>query len=100
MNNITQAQVDNVASVFGVDTVAASEVVAEKASTVSASKVAKTKENKTRAKRTGTKQESAISIYKRLGGSRKEVIDAIQSELGMSQAGATTYFYNVKRICK
>lgn len=98
MSNITQAQVDNVASVFGVSTVSAQEVVAEKP--VTAPKVSKTKEAKTRAKRTGTKQESAISIFKRCNGVRKDVIEAIQSELGMSQAGATTYFYNVKRICK
>jgi hypothetical protein len=53
---------------------------------------------KNAAKRTGTKGELSIEIFKRLGGDRVGVIAAFQEELGMSKAGATTYFYNAKRI--
>jgi hypothetical protein len=45
-----------------------------------------------------TKQDLALEIFKRLGGVKAETIAAIQSELGMSAAGATTYFYNAKKI--
>jgi ribosomal protein L7/L12 len=45
-----------------------------------------------------TKQERAVELYKRLNGSKVEVIQAIQTELGMSLAGATTYFYNAKKL--
>jgi len=45
-----------------------------------------------------TKQEQAVAIYTRLGGDKAAVISAIQSELGMSAAGATTYFYNSKKL--
>jgi hypothetical protein len=47
--------------------------------------------------RAGSKGEAAIAIYKRLGGDKTAVISAIQSELGMSLAGSTTYFYNAKK---
>ena len=50
------------------------------------------------AKRAGSKGEAALEIFKRFSGARAEVITAIQNELGMSKAGATTYFYNAKRI--
>ena len=45
-----------------------------------------------------TKQTRAVDIYKRLGGDKAAVIQAIQDELGMSTAGATTYFYNAKKL--
>lgn len=45
-----------------------------------------------------TKQDKAVEIFKRLNGDKGQTIVAIQAELGMSQAGATTYFYNSKRI--
>lgn len=48
--------------------------------------------------KTGTKQEAAVEIYKRLSGDKAAVIAAIMSELGMSTAGATTYFYNAKKL--
>lgn len=51
-----------------------------------------------REKRAGTKQEKAIEIYKRLNGVRADVVAAIQKEIGMSILGATTYYYNCKRI--
>lgn len=46
----------------------------------------------------GTKQEAAVEIFRRLKGVKNEVIVAIQNELGMSVAGATTYFYNAKKL--
>ena len=45
-----------------------------------------------------TKQERAVEIYKRLAGDKAQVIQAIQTELEMSVAGATTYFYNAKKL--
>jgi len=45
-----------------------------------------------------TKQDLAVAIYTRLGGDKASVISAIQAELGMSAAGATTYFYNSKKL--
>ena len=47
--------------------------------------------------RVGSKLEQAIAIYTRLNGDKAATIAAIQSEAGMSQAGATTYFYNAKK---
>lgn len=47
--------------------------------------------------RAGSKLEQAIAIYTRLNGDKAATIAAIQSEAGMSQAGATTYFYNAKK---
>ena len=49
------------------------------------------------APREGSKLEKAIAFFKQFNGERKLVIDALQSEVGMSQAGATTYFYNAKK---
>ena len=45
-----------------------------------------------------TKQDRVVEIYKRLSGDKAQVISAIQTELGMSVAGATTYFYNAKKL--
>ena len=45
-----------------------------------------------------TKQDRAVEIFKRLSGDKAQVISAIQTELGMSVAGATTYFYNAKKL--
>jgi hypothetical protein len=45
-----------------------------------------------------TKQDRAVEIYKRLDGVKGDVIQMIQAELGMSLAGATTYFYNAKKL--
>lgn len=59
------------------------------------------KERKVRARKNGegpTKQERAVEIYKRLNGVKGDVIQMIQAELGMSLAGATTYFYNAKKL--
>lgn len=57
-----------------------------------------------RAKKTAdggpTKQTRAVDIYKRLGGDKAAVIQAIQDELGMSVAGATTYYYNARKLVK
>ena len=48
--------------------------------------------------RAGSKGELALAIYKRLNGDKAAVISAIQAEAGMSQSGATTYFYNCKKL--
>jgi hypothetical protein len=70
----------------------------------SAAKVAKAAKPKAekakRARKTEgpTKQERAVEIYKRLNGVKGDVIQMIQAELGMSLAGATTYFYNAKKL--
>ena len=45
-----------------------------------------------------TKQDKAVEIYRELNGVKEDVIAAIQSELGMSLAGATTYFYNARKL--
>lgn len=60
------------------------------------------KERKKRVKKTSdggpTKQDRAVEIYKRLNGVKGDVIQMIQAELGMSLAGATTYYYNAKKL--
>ena len=58
------------------------------------------KERAKRAKRTDgpTKQDRAVEIYRELNGDKATVISAIQERLGMSVAGATTYFYNAKKL--
>lgn len=45
-----------------------------------------------------TKQELATKIYNRFAGDKHATIEAIQMELGMTPAGATTYFYNAKKL--
>ena len=45
-----------------------------------------------------TKAERALEIYKNRGSMPREgVIQMFMQELGMTKAGATTYFYNAKR---
>lgn len=52
-----------------------------------------------RGPKTGTKQAKAIDIVRVLGVSAKtESIDKIMAELGMSKAGATTYFHNARHF--
>lgn len=46
----------------------------------------------------GSKQDRAVEIYKEMSGDRKQTIQAIMERLGMSTAGATTYFYNAKKL--
>jgi hypothetical protein len=53
-----------------------------------------------KAKRVGaspTKGDLALQVYKRLNGDKTNVISELQTGLGMSLAGATTYFYNAKK---
>lgn len=45
-----------------------------------------------------TKQDRAVEIFRELNGDKATVISAIQERLGMSVAGATTYFYNAKKL--
>lgn len=45
-----------------------------------------------------TKQSMATQIYRDLGGDKALVIAKIQEQLVMSLAGATTYFYNAKKL--
>jgi hypothetical protein len=83
-----------------------SPVVASMASTLSGKKgpsvapaVKKTAKISTGPK-SGTKTEAAIAIYNRHSGIKALTITAIQTELGMSLAGATTYFYNAKKASR
>ena len=46
----------------------------------------------------GSKQDRAVALYKEFNGDRKQTIQAIMEQLGMSTAGATTYFYNAKKL--
>lgn len=46
----------------------------------------------------GSKQDRAIEIFREFSGDRKQTIQAIMERLGMSTAGATTYFYNAKKL--
>lgn len=50
-----------------------------------------------KAPKENTKQAKAVEIFKRMNGS-KEAVTTIMQELGMSKAGATTYFYNAKKL--
>jgi len=46
----------------------------------------------------GAKQEMALELYKEyIEEGKPKVIDMFMSELDMSKAGATTYFYNTKK---
>ena len=45
-----------------------------------------------------TKQDRAVEIFRELNGDKAAVISAIQERLDMSVAGATTYFYNAKKL--
>lgn len=47
-----------------------------------------------------SKKVRSFELYESLiAEGKKAVIDAYMSELGMSAAGATTYFYNAKKLC-
>lgn len=97
--NISQDTVDAISSVFNVNSIPAAEIASKFAATAGKpTKAAKSTEPKERVKRTGTKQEAALAIFQRHNGNRKAVIADIQNELGMSNAGATTYYYNAKRF--
>ncbi len=45
-----------------------------------------------------SKQDRAVEIFRELNGDKAAVISAIQERLEMSVAGATTYFYNAKKL--
>lgn len=45
-----------------------------------------------------TKLDQAVEIFRERSGDKAAVIADIQSKLGMSLAGATTYFYNAKKL--
>jgi len=46
----------------------------------------------------GAKQEEAARIYQEVeGGEKKVIIERFMAELDMSKAGATTYFYNMRK---
>lgn len=47
----------------------------------------------------GTKLEMARALYAKANNtSRDEVVAMFMSQLGMTKAGATTYFYNVRKV--
>jgi len=85
---------------FPEDLVRPAQVVREeKAAKPKAEKAPKAVKAK-RAKRTEgpTKQDRAVEIYRELAGDKAAVISAIQERLGMSVAGATSYYYNAKKL--
>ena len=97
---ISQETIDTISSVFNVNSIPAAEISAKFAAMPKKpAKAVKSFEPKERVKRAGTKQEAAMAIFQRHSGNRKAVIADIKNELGMSDAGATTYFYNAKRFC-
>lgn len=73
------------------------EKVEKKAATKAAKKPATKSKRAKRENGQPTKQDRAIEIFKRLSGAKLDVIAAIQGELGMTPAGATTYYYNAKK---
>ena len=98
---ISQETIDTISSVFNVNSIPAAEISAKFAAMPKKpAKAVKSSERKERVKRVGTKQEAAMAIFQRHNGNRKAVFADIKTELGMSDAGATTYFYNAKRFCK
>lgn len=55
---------------------------------------------KTTETREGSKSQRAVDIYTKMvaeGKSRKDIITAFKSQLQMSDAGASTYYQNVKK---
>lgn len=77
-----------------------SNVIADMTQTLTKTKAAPAKASVKKAKRAGaspTKGDLALQIYKRLNGDKLTVINELQTGLGMSQAGATTYYYNAKK---
>jgi len=53
---------------------------------------------KEKTKRTNTKTARALQIFTQFNGDKQSVIGAYMTELKMSKAGATTYFYNAKKV--
>jgi hypothetical protein len=78
-----------------------SNVIADMTNVLTKAKAAPAKAVKAKkAKRVGaspTKGDLALQVYKRLNGEKTQVISELQTGLGMSLAGATTYFYNAKK---
>lgn len=52
---------------------------------------------KKKAKNTGSKTAKAVEIYKKHNGNKALIIEEYQNTLGMTKAGATTYYYNAKK---
>lgn len=69
---------------------------------VKPAKVVKTKVAAKRPRAEGpTKQERAVEIYRDfMGQSKDNVVAKIREQLDMSLAGATTYYYNAKKLYK
>lgn len=76
----------------------ATDVIVQAKATAKVNAAPKAKRVRARKGEGPTKQDLAVEIYKRLAGDKAAVIEAIQAELGMSLAGATTYFYNAKKL--
>ena len=45
-----------------------------------------------------SKKVAALRIFKEEKGARAKILERFMSELGMSKAGASTYFYNTKAL--
>ncbi len=48
--------------------------------------------------REGTKQQQAVEMYRNFNGTREEFVQKLVKELNMTEKGATTYYYNCKKI--
>jgi len=80
-------------------------VAAPKAAAAAEPKSTKTAKPKAKAEKKAkssspgySKQDRAVEIFLEFNGDRKQVIAAIVERLAMSTAGATTYFYNAKKL--
>jgi hypothetical protein len=78
----------------------ASDMVARSAKPVAVKAPKEAKEPRAPRASGPTKADRALEIFKRLSGDKAAVIAAIKDELSMSDAGATTYFYNAKKLAK
>ena len=82
----------------GVATLPLEEGTIHKARAPKARKASVTIQKATRAPKAGTKKVEALKIYRdNVAAGKAVVIDMFMANLGMSKAGATTYFYNCKK---
>jgi hypothetical protein len=53
-----------------------------------------------KARRVGTKQALVNEFFLKYGDDRQAILNYLMTDLGMSRAGATTYYYNAKKNAK
>jgi hypothetical protein len=70
---------------------------AAKEATPAVVKAPKVKEAKVKAPRAETKADKARALFTSMAGSaRKDIVKAFQEQLSLSEAGAATYYQNIK----